>query len=231
MSRLAHDSLATVLVLAIVGVVFSEFSEPPVRGTADASGLRSVSLSLEGATIDGQRTAPAVVMVFADFECAYCGHVARTVMPIVRDKLVATGESFVAFRHLPLDLIHPHAATAAAAALCAGEQGHFWRMHDELFGDQARLEVGDLSASAARIGADAAEFGACLLADRVKAQVRRDIDLATELGIASTPTILVGVAIEDDRMLVVNRFGGNVTAQAIIDAVRSVESPRTRQGS
>ncbi|MCA9855591.1 MAG: thioredoxin domain-containing protein, partial [Dehalococcoidia bacterium] len=50
----------------------------------------------------------------------------------------------LAFLHYPITAIHPNAGYASVAAICAGEQGAFWEMHDLLFarqGEWAALPV------------------------------------------------------------------------------------------
>jgi protein-disulfide isomerase len=42
----------------------------------------------------------------------------------------------MAFLHFPITQIHPNAGNASVAAICAGEQGKFWEMHDLLFARQ-----------------------------------------------------------------------------------------------
>ena len=42
----------------------------------------------------------------------------------------------IAFLHFPITQIHPNAGNASVAAICAGEQGKFWQMHDLLFARQ-----------------------------------------------------------------------------------------------
>ena len=63
-----------------------------------------------------------------------------------------------AFRHFPLDEIHPHALAAAAAAEAAALQDRFWDMHELLFHRQKALEDDDLRRYAAELGLDVARF-------------------------------------------------------------------------
>ena len=46
----------------------------------------------------------------------------------------------LAFVHFPILQIHPNAGNASAVAICAGEQGKFWPMHDLLFKRQQEWE-------------------------------------------------------------------------------------------
>ena len=73
---------------------------------------------------------------------------------------------------LPLERIHRLAFKAAEAAHCAGDQGHYWEMHDRLFANQRALEP--WSGHAAALGLDVAEFDSCMASDRHAAYPERD---------------------------------------------------------
>ena len=58
------------------------------------------------------------------------------------------------FFDFPLESIHKNALKASEASRCAGEQGKYWEMHDQLFANSTALEMIDL----ARYAADS-QFG------------------------------------------------------------------------
>jgi protein-disulfide isomerase len=51
---------------------------------------------------------------------------------------------------------------AAEATHCAGEQGKYWEMHDNLFANQRELARADLSKHARTLGLDVAAYDQCL---------------------------------------------------------------------
>ena len=57
----------------------------------------------------------------------------RETFPQIASNYIQNGQVRYEFRHYPLFSIHPQAELAAQATECAGEQGGFWEMHDELF--------------------------------------------------------------------------------------------------
>ena len=85
----------------------------------------------------------------------------------------------------------PNAYPAAEAAQCANEQGQFWPYHDRLFADQSKLAGGDLKASAAALGLDAARFNACVDSHKFKARVDADMQAGNEAGVNGTPAFFI----------------------------------------
>ncbi len=82
----------------------------------------------------GSPFAEVVVFEFSDFECPYCRQHKQETQPFLEEHYVATHQVMWVYKHFPLE-IHPYAPYAAEAALCAGEQGRFWQLHDLLFAD------------------------------------------------------------------------------------------------
>ena len=135
----------------------------------------------------GPATAPVTIVEFSDFECPFC---ARVVPTLDQVKQKYGDQVRLVFRQYPLDM-HPNAAKAAEAALCADEQGKFWEMHDAMFADQKKLAVADLKATAGTLGLDAAAFGSCLDSGKHAARVKADIKAGTLAGVSGTPALFV----------------------------------------
>jgi protein-disulfide isomerase len=94
------------------------------------------------------------------------------------------------FKDFPLPN-HAQAFKAAEAALCAGDQGKYWEMHDRLFADQRALEVPALKNSATSLGLDMGTFNQCLDSGAHQSHVQADLDLGEKMGVNSTPTIYI----------------------------------------
>ena len=135
----------------------------------------------------GPADAPVTIVEFSDFECPYCARVVPT-LEQVKEKY---GDQVrIVFRQFPLDM-HPNAAKAAEAALCANEQGKFWEMHDAMFADQKKLAVADLKATAGTLGMDAAAFGSCLDSGKHGPKVKEDMKAGVLAGVSGTPALFV----------------------------------------
>jgi protein-disulfide isomerase len=182
-------------------------------------GLPSEPITLEGTVVRGDPTAKIALIVFSDFQCPFCGKLARDTFPALEDHFVRQGKVLVAFRQFPLEVIHPFAGKAAEAVECAGRQGKFWQMHDLLFQDQKHLDESSLRQRAQNLGLDRAQFASCL-GGQATATIHEDIDMANSLHITSTPTILIGIIQPDGRVKVTRRFAGVPQFKQIEDEFR-----------
>jgi hypothetical protein len=145
-------------------------------------------LDLGVAPCRGPEQAPAVLVVFSDFECSWCA-LGRKLIEVLEKH--AAPHLRVCFKHLPLSSIHPHAQLAAQAAVAAQLQGRFWPMHDRLFDHQTELGREDLAEHARTIGLDVDRFRADLDSPAVVARVKRDSNEAARLRVRGTPTFLI----------------------------------------
>ncbi|OIN92740.1 hypothetical protein AUJ42_00210 [Candidatus Collierbacteria bacterium CG1_02_44_10] len=90
---------------------------------------KRLTLKLADSYVDGPANAKIKMVEFIDFECPYCETAFPTVKAVM-DKY--KGKISLEYKSFPLSF-HSSAQKAAEAALCAGEQGKFWEMHDDLF--------------------------------------------------------------------------------------------------
>ena len=105
---------------------------PPPAPEPDASEAdRAVNWAVPAgdAPVLGPKNALVTVIVFAEFQCPFCGR-AQPVLAELRR--LHPDDLRIVFRHMPLAM-HAHARAAAKAAIAADRQGKFWRMHDFLF--------------------------------------------------------------------------------------------------
>ncbi len=164
----------------------SELGSAPVPAPSDA---------------DHRRGDGPVTIVYADFECPYCGalELRLRALPLT-----------VVFRHFPVRSSHPRAWPAACAAEAAGRQDRFWEMHDLLFGDQARLEDPHLWERARGLGLNLERFDADRRGDDVREHVKADFRSGVRAGVVTTPAVFVwrdGHAEPVDRADLDRRFG------------------------
>jgi protein-disulfide isomerase len=140
----------------------------------------------------------AVVMVeFSDFECGHCAKAFRNLKQV----LPRFGNDVeLVFHHYPLSAScnpavtgtgHPYACLAAMASECAAAQGRFWEYHDLLFENQSALDRESLLSYAQRLSLDREQFVACLESEMPRRRVANDVQLATRLGVQSTPTFFL----------------------------------------
>jgi protein-disulfide isomerase len=142
----------------------------------------------------GMQGAPVTVVEYGDFECPNCKQAAGAVK-----LLLARFDQRVrfAFRHFPLEEVHPHALRAAQVAECAGGQGKFWQMHDLLFEKQSHLKLPQLYEYARSLDLDMARFTAELEDEIYLQRVREHQSSGKASDVRSTPGFFVNGRIQD----------------------------------
>lgn len=148
--------------------------------------------TLAGDPYKGSEEATLTIVEFSDFQCPACATHANEVQPVLDAELIESGAVRWVFKNLPLR-VHPYAPAAAAAAECAGDQGQFWPMHDQLFARQADGAEGEIDAALATLAAelelDMEAFVACTASRQALERVLPDLYDAQ--GVAdSTPTFI-----------------------------------------
>ena len=128
------------------------------------------------------------IVEFSDFACPYCEQ-SHTVLKKITSRY--PGKVKIIFRDMPL---HENSVELAIGARCAGEQGKFWEMHDQLFDNQSNLKgTGDdlakiISGLSGTIGLNATIFDDCYKNKRYLADISADAADGTSLQLAGTPT-------------------------------------------
>jgi protein-disulfide isomerase len=146
-----------------------------------------------GAAGFGPADAPIVVVEFVDYQCPYCRKAHEQVVPELLAKY--PDDVRVELRQLPLE-IHPAAAGAARAALCAARQGKLAEFHAKLFelaGGQAQggLAFSSFVREAESLGLDVEAFKTDFQSREVADVLVADVLLARRLGVTGTPGFFV----------------------------------------
>ena len=220
MQSVLNKLAALSVVLASASVIwtvstmrFTKRIPAAVTPSAEAADVPSGLIPLRDAAVIGG-DARAGVIVYSDFQCPYCARFAKDTFPKVVKAYVATGRAFVAFRHLPLEAIHPHALRAAATAECGRRQGKFWDVHDAIFLASPH-ELGTVKSDklARSLGMNVKAFENCVNGDGQDA-VRRDAADANSLGVRGTPTFFFGIKENGNAVRVIRREGGAIPFRA-----------------
>src|SRR5712691_4113453 len=162
------------------------------------------TLDIHGESFRGDGGARVAIIEYADFECPYCGQHARQVYPQIVESYIKTGKVKYFYRDLPLPM-HPHAMSAARAGRCAGEQGKYWEIHDNLFANQTALGLKDISDRAQALGIDVEKLSDCLSSDKYTDEIRKSVSEAQKLGIDGTPTFFIGVIVENGDVVKIEK--------------------------
>ena len=139
----------------------------------------------------GRADAPLTMVEFTDLQCPFCRQYATTTFDEIKKNWIDTGRLRYISRDFPLDF-HPQALSAARAARCAGEQGHFWEMRMGLMRNANLLSPEYIATTAAEMKLDTKAFAACTASTRFDAEIRADMVEGATIGIAGTPTFVIG---------------------------------------
>jgi protein-disulfide isomerase len=162
--------------------------EANVKVYLKAPPVRRAEVGIEGAPLRGPATAPVTIVEFSDFHCPFC----KQAQPTLTRVLSRYGDKVkLAFRHYPIDSLHPGARAASEAAQCAVDQGKFWQFHDKLFAGGADSSAAALKALAVEAGLDPEAYEKCLASGKSKQIVEKDVEQGNDLGITGTPAFYI----------------------------------------
>jgi len=186
--------LTITVTIALIGMLYrrsQDASEAPISNEAVQNPHKVSVVDLAGLPVEGDETARVAVIDYSDYECEYCIRHARTTGDALKKRFILTGKVRHAFVNYPLrnDFF---GRLPAKAALCALEQRRYWEMHDELFKSQPHSEA-DLVPLLQTLHLDEPMFNKCFDgSDQPIAQIDRDIEQASDIGIMGTPTFAIG---------------------------------------
>lgn len=156
-----------------------------------------------GSSFKGAAKPDVTLVEFYDYACVYC----RKSIPDV-DRLLAEDKGLrVVFRELPI--LGPNSVAAARVALAASKAGRFATYHDALYAAG--------SPTAETIAAVAGSVGVPGVPQDVpeyEAELKRNFQLAGQLGATGTPLFVVG-----DR--VINSAAGYTALKKAVDDARA----------
>jgi protein-disulfide isomerase len=180
---------------------------------SDTSGFRGY--------LRGSDQAPVEITEFADYQCPFCQTFATLQMPTIDERLIKTGRVRWRYRDFPLQQ-HSFARLAAHSAACADEQGKYWDQHDRIYEGQSdwagARNAGPTFRNYARAsGLDLGRYDACMKAGKYAGRIQASYNEGVQLGVGSTPTLLVGGRL----------YRGRFDSDAIIKLVDSLAPRRS----
>ena len=142
----------------------------------------------------GSAHAGVTIVEYGDFECPNCKQAAPAVKLLLKR---FAGRVRLAFRHFPLEEVHPHALHAALAAEAAGAQTKFWEMHDLLFDNQQHLKLKQLHGYAEKLELDMTRYDGDMAREAYLQRIREQIESGRRSGVRATPAFFVNGKIQD----------------------------------
>ena len=126
----------------------------------------------------GPADAQVKIVEFVDYDCPYCAQEDATMKKVLA--AYPTQVKWV-IKNLPLDM-HPNAKKKAVVAECMASQGKFWQAHERLLAQAPAKKVRE-GVDQKKLNSDIAQGG--------DGQVAKDLALAKNLGLVTTPAFVV----------------------------------------
>lgn len=134
----------------------------------------------------GNPKGDVTLVEFFDYRCGYC----KSVFPMLMDTLAKDSSLRLVMKELPV--LGDDSVLAAHWALAAKEQGKYKEMHLALMKFRGNLTVDSLRKIAKENGMDVDRLEKAAQSDAVTAQLRKNMELASALGIGGTPAFVIG---------------------------------------
>lgn len=147
-------------------------------------------LTREGDRVRGNHDAPITLIEYSDFTCGYCEKFFHETWPLLFSEYIQNGKVRLIYRDFPRALTGPSLDTALAAR-CAGEQGKYWSMHDQLFSSSNKYGAGPLEQQAKQLGLSMKRFSECFQSGRYLEAIMYDLQEGKNLGVRGTPGFIL----------------------------------------
>ena len=154
--------------------------------------FKPADISIDGSPVMGNADAPVTMVEFTDFQCPFCRRYSNGTFPQIIKDYIKTGKVRYVVRQFPLKAIHPKAVKASEASLCAGDQGKYWEMYDQIFKKTKSFEPEEWVRHAEALGLEMSSFKDCLNNGKKAQQVKSDLKEGAALGMRGTPGFFFG---------------------------------------
>ena len=123
---------------------------------------------------------------FFDYRCGHC----RRAKPVLDALLAENADLRLIYKEFPI--LGPDSTLAARAALAARAQGGYGAFHDALMAAEEPLDHARVFATARAVGLDEERLAQDMMDPAIDAALARNAALAEALGIAATPSFVIG---------------------------------------
>ncbi len=146
----------------------------------------------------GAKDAKVTVIDFSDPQCPFCERFENNTYPQLFDTYIKTNKIKFAYRHYPLNSIHPNAQKASEALECANEQNKFWEYQKLIFKNQSTWSsqpltdaINSFTGYAGELNLNTDQFRSCLDTNKYEENVQKDITEGNLVGVDGTPTFFI----------------------------------------
>ena len=178
----------------------AQSADPPATSSAAAQPQDAFDLRALGVDEGSVMTSAIGIVDFSDFGCIYCADFHSDDYPALYEEFVVTGE--VLWKYIPISIGgFPNGDLAGVAGTCADEIGSniaFAEMRDHLFAQREEWLAANPSLArelfisyAETLELDLESFTACIDGDQAAERLKRNNDMAMQVGVTATPTFIV----------------------------------------
>ncbi len=184
-------SIVGVIILAVAAIYLLRPKDAPMPdGVKEKYAGILQSVDADGVGHLGNPDAPNVVREFSSFMCPHCKELHEDAMDDVVE-MARAGDVRIEF--VPIAQVGgPGSEEGSKAAICAGEQGKFWEMHDILFYWQGRVSItkSRIDTAIEELGLDKGDFNDCYNSGDARRQANRGYEEMSQYA-DGTPTVLL----------------------------------------
>ena len=141
----------------------------------------------------GPTGAAVTIVEFFDYQCPYC----RVVSEFLGDVQAKDPRVRIVFKEWPV--FGPNSELAARAALAAARQGQYLRFHETLMRTRGIPNEASIRNAASKVVIDPDRLLVELKSVKFDDVIRRNSQLARQLGLIGTPSFVVGRTIVEGR--------------------------------
>ena len=133
----------------------------------------------------GNKDAKVVLVEFVDYNCGYCKKSLEAITEILKNN----NKIKISFRDYPI--LSPTSTIAAQAALAANAQNKYFDFHANLMNHVGNLTENKIFEIAKESGLNINKLKEHMLDPKITSVLKRNKELAKNLGIRGTPTFLI----------------------------------------
>lgn len=143
----------------------------------------------------GSDSAPVEIIEYADFGCSACAVFTVLAGQDMKSRLISAGRVRWRFRDF-VGPSHQNSLDAHLAGACAGEQGQFWPMHDQIMFNQQRWmrernPAREFRDYARTVGIDVRRYDACVSSRSKLGQLDASKQEGLDIGVTATPSFVI----------------------------------------
>lgn len=176
------------------------------------------SLLQSDSPFTGAQKSQVTLVVFLDYQCSHC----KKMAPLLENLQHKNPNLKIIYKDLPI--LGAHSTQAAKAALAAQKQGKYSQMADQLMQTQ-KLSSDSILEMAQSAGLNLTQFKQDLASNDLQDQLQKNINLAHDFTIKTTPLILIINEHQDHSMTSKPTFfvTGDVTLETLENLVRQAK--------